>query len=87
MKGYKVYELIPQDGHKSFYGKAKVFTDSNGHEYLQSYETVVVVRDAMGRLFRCWDNWSATTGRHVRAFCGLDKKGYTALPYVGPVEL
>ena len=87
MKGYKVYELTPVDGRASFYGKAKVFMDGNGNEYLMSYTTVVVKRDNTGKLSRCWSEWSATTGRHVRAFCGLDKKGYTALPYIGPVEL
>ena len=30
-------------------------------------------------LVRLWDGWSATTGRHIKAFCGLNKAAYMAL--------
>ena len=74
------YELIPVDGRKSFYGKARVYRATDGTETLYSYNTAVMRRDPSGRLVRLWRGWSATTGRHIRAFCGLDKSGYCALP-------
>ena len=74
------YELMPADGRKSFYGKAYVFTSSDGAETLRSYSTNVLYRDPAGKLFRMWSGWSATTGRHIKAFCGLNKAGYMALP-------
>ena len=88
MNGYKVYELSPVDGRASFYGKAKVFTDSNGNEFLMSYETVVCMRACNGVLLRCWyspngkpGKHSMTTTRHIKAFCGLDRKQYEKLTY------
>ena len=77
----KSYELLPNDSHKSFYGKARVYAYDDGTEILRSYETDVIIRTAGGKLFRLWDDWSATTGRHVKAFCGLNKAGYEALPF------
>lgn len=56
----KIYDLIPTDGRKSFYGKA-----------------------AAGELIRMWDGWSATTGRHIAAFCGMGKAEYIKLPVMG----
>lgn len=34
---------------------------------------------AAGELVKLWDGWSATTGRHIKAFCGLNKAAYMAL--------
>ena len=77
----KMYELSPVASQKvkSFYGKAKVVLDGNT-ETLYSYDTPIVRKEADGKIVRLWGNWSLTTGRHVFAFCGLDKKGYDALP-------
>ena len=75
------YELIPDDGHKSFYGKAIVTIDNNGNETLYSYGTAIIKRDASGNLERLYSGWSATTGRHIKAFCGLNKAGFFALPH------
>jgi hypothetical protein len=74
-------ELTPADGRKSFYGKCFTLTDDAGNETLYSYNTAVMIRTAAGNLERIWSGWSATTGRHIAAFCGLNKKGFTALPY------
>ena len=82
----KEYELIPVDGRKSFYGKAAVLVYANGTEVLKSYGTKVVKRNPDGTLVRMWDGWSATTGRHIKAFCGLNKAGFDALPYCAPAE-
>jgi hypothetical protein len=72
---------MPTDSHKSFYGKARVIIDRDANtETLVSYETEIVRRDmATGKLIKLWDGWTATTGRHISAFCGLNKAGYNAL--------
>lgn len=70
----KKYELIPTDGRKSFYGKAVVIVEDNGTETLYSYGTPIIKR-----LVKLWSGWSATTGRHIQAFCGLNKAAYMNL--------
>lgn len=75
----KKYELIPNDGKKSFYGKAVVEVADDGSETLYSYNTAIIKRTAAGDLVKLWDGWSATTGRHINAFCGLNKAAYMAL--------
>lgn len=77
----KIYELTPNDSHKSFYGKARVLEYEDGRKALISYETIVIVMFPDGAVYRTWNGWSATTGRHIRAFCGLNKREYLALPY------
>lgn len=72
------YELTPCDNHKSFYGKAKVFEDENG-KTLYSYDTKILTITKEGKYIKFWNDWSATTGRHIAAFCGLNKKQYEAL--------
>ena len=73
------YELIPNDGRKSFYGKAVVEVADDGSETLYSYDTPIIKKTAAGELVRLWDGWSTTTGRHIKAFCGLNKAAYMAL--------
>lgn len=75
----KMYELIPDNGRKSFYGKAKIVIDDNGNETLYSYDTPIIQRDTNGKLTKLWNGWSNTTGAHIKAFCGLDKKSYVNL--------
>lgn len=75
----KTYELAPIDGHKSFYGKAIVSVSEDGSETLYSYGTAIIKRTNNGELSKIWDGWSATTGRHIKAFCGLNKSEYMAL--------
>lgn len=76
----KVYELTPTDGRASFYGKAKVMIEPDGTDTLFSYDTPIIERRPGGELIRLWDGWSATTGRHIYAFCGLRKAEYDKLP-------
>ena len=78
----KAYELAPVDSRKSFYGKAKVAIGDNGAEVLYSYDTPIIRRCSNGKLERLWSGWSATTGRHVAAFCGINKKQYEAMEVV-----
>lgn len=75
----KKYELIPTDGRKSFYGKAVVIVEDNGTETLFSYSTPILERLVSGELVKLWDGWTATTGRHIKAFCGLSKAEYMSL--------
>lgn len=75
----KRYELTPADGRKSFYGKARVEIADDGTETLYSYNTPIIKRTNAGELVKLWDGWSATTGRHIAAFCGLSKTGYMSL--------
>lgn len=73
------YELMPTNGQKSFYGKAYVIIDNNGDETLYSYNTPVIRKSISGKLTRLWSGWSATTGKHINAFCGLGKADYMKL--------
>lgn len=75
----KMYELIPTDGRKSFYGKARVEVDKDGNETLYSYNTPIIKRLVSGELVKLWEGWTATTGRHIAAFCGLSKAEYMNL--------
>ena len=75
----KMYELIPDNGRKSFYGKAKVIVDDNGNETLYSYDSPMVKGEVSGELTKLWGGWSKTTGAHIKAFWGLDKKAYVNL--------
>lgn len=75
----KRYELIPHDGRKSFYGKAIVEVAQDGTETLYSYNTPIIKRLVFGELVKLWSGWSATTGRHIAAFCGLNKAEYMNL--------
>lgn len=81
MKLHEMYELVPQNGRKSFGGKAIVELLDNGDKVLRSYGTPVLRKDKDGSLHRLYGGWTSTTGNHVKSFCGLDKKGFLALPY------
>ena len=75
-KVIRSYDLVPRDGRKSFYGKAVVSVYDDGTEILRSYATDVIARDPDGSLRRLWSGWSATTGRHIAAFCGIAKRDW-----------
>lgn len=74
--------LLPVDGGRSFHDKAIVRRYDDGTEVLTSYGTDVITRKADGALARHWDDWSATTGRHLFAFCGIRKKDWDEMPVV-----
>lgn len=75
----RIYELTPANGQKSFYGKAFVEIDEDGTEILKSYNTPTIEKLPSGELIRLYDGWTQTTGKHVKAFCGLNKKEYMKL--------
>ena len=74
------YELRPASSQKSFYGKALILTFSDGSKVLQSYSTWVAKITPDGQILRLWGGWSATTGKHISSFCGLNKREFCALP-------
>ena len=71
-----IYEPIPCGSRKSFYGKCAVYENEKGEKALRSYETIVMTKDADGKLHRHWEDWSSTTARHVKAAFGIDTKEY-----------
>lgn len=75
----KIYELVPTNGQKSFYGKASVLIDEDGNETLLSYNTPIIKRTASGELIKLYDGYTMTTGRHIKAFCGLNKAQFMHL--------
>lgn len=75
----RIFELTPNTSHKSFYKKAFVHVDDDGTEFLQSYMTIVASKLADGTIRRHWGGWSATTGRHLRAWQGIDKKQWDSM--------
>lgn len=79
----EVYALIPNDSHVSFNGKANVIVLSNGVKLLQSYSTIVAGINTAGKLVKLWDNWSATTSRHLSAFSAQykGKKDWLKMPF------
>ena len=87
-----MYFLTPTN-QKSFYEKARVFIFSDDSEILVSYDTAVIFKNPDGELMKLWSEesesresvkllTSATTCRHVMAYCGLNKKDYKNLPTV-----
>lgn len=72
------YELMPTNGRKSFYGKAKVVANSR-EEALYSYGTLICSRDkASGKITRHCDDdaLTQTTCTHIKSFCGLNKQQF-----------
>lgn len=70
-----LFDLIPQyDRRKSFYGKAKVYSDDKGHLLLMSYSTIVAeITDSIasenGKPSVKVNGWySQTTARHINDF-------------------
>ena len=60
--------------------KANIIIDDDNVYTLYSYGTPIVKQYPDGSLERLWDSWTATTGRHIKAFCELDKKRFMNLP-------
>lgn len=77
----KSYELepLPEQNQKSFYNKAMIKENEDGSESLYSYNMLIMIRDIDGNYIRQWDGWSQTTGKHIRAFSGLNKKQFLNL--------
>lgn len=78
----KIYELTPvaEQNQTSFYGKAKVVIEEDGTETLYSYDTPIIKRLPDGTLVRLYNDYTMTTGKHIKAFCGLDKAAFKKMP-------
>ena len=78
---------------ESFYHKAIVEVDGFGVETLISYDTKILTYDPHeAEITKHWDDWSATTGRHIYAFMqrfGVEmrKRNYESLPVGEEVTL
>ena len=76
-----IYELKPTNGQKSFYGKANVYLNDDGQKILLSYGRRIMTIYPDGCMTRQWNGWTATTGKHIKAFSGLNKKEFLALEF------
>lgn len=81
----KKFYLIPDNGQKSFYEKAVVTVYNPDFVVLTSYKTdVAAIID--GDFVRLWNDYSATTMKHVNAFRNnygmepINKKTWCVLP-------
>lgn len=77
----KKYYLMPtaEQNQKSFGCKAVIEVNDDGTETLFSYNIKIVSKMPNGELIKHWDGWTATTGKHIKAFCGMNKKEYSVL--------
>lgn len=78
----KIYELKPtgtQNQKKNFYGKASVIIEEDGSETLLSYNTPIIKRTPNGELIKLYDGYTQSTGKHIKAFCGLNKQEFMNL--------
>lgn len=71
MEVINTYEVTPVTSQKSFYGNARVTVYEDGTEILTSYKTEVLRKNPDGTFDRLWDDWSATTAKHVYAWSGI----------------
>lgn len=62
------FDLLPCDSHKSFYGKAVVIIKDNDNRFLKSYDTIVCHIDENNNFIKDWNDYSATTMRHINSF-------------------
>lgn len=72
----RCFDLMPNTSQKSFYGKARV-VENNDTITLYSYDTAVcaIVNGVFKKL---WFDYSATTMKHINAFCeyyGINGRG------------
>lgn len=71
---------------KSFYHKAKIYTDKDGSIVLHSYNTDVIKITKGGEIIRLWNGYSNTTKKHINDFLvqngfkPMNKKEWLSLP-------
>ena len=72
---------------KSYYGKAKVICTKKAR-YLLSDDTIICRLSYGGEFRKMWDDWSATTAKHINDFMrftrfgrGFCKKAWLSLDY------
>lgn len=77
----KTYGILNEKGQNFSSGCPVVVIDDDGTEHLISYNTEILRKDTKGNITRVWTGWSQTTGKHIKAYCGLNKAGYDKLPF------
>ena len=77
----KTYFLKNTKGDNFSSGAPVVVCTDDGEEVLFSYCTEIMKKTKSGEYMRKWSGWSMTTGKHIAAFCGLNKAGFCALPF------
>lgn len=77
----KKYGLLNEKNEVFRCGTPFVEVDDKGTEHLYSYFTEIMTRTKRGKMYRVWTGWSQTTGKHIKAFSGLDKAGFDSLPF------
>ena len=78
----KTYGILNDKGEQFRCGAPVVIIDDDGTEHLISYNTEILRKDKEGNIKRVWSGWSQTTQKHIKSYCGLDKKGFDALDFV-----
>ena len=77
----KEFYRVEKLRHRNNGTRAKQIIFNDGTRVLISYETVVAsVKD--GNMYRHWNDWSATTGKHLNEFMGVYKKEWKKMPVV-----
>lgn len=77
-------ELNPESG-KNYIGKGRILV-SGKKRLLISHNLPIMLKDRKGNLHRYFDGWNHNIGEHVMQFCGLDEKGFFALPLETKVD-
>ena len=77
--GIGLTDLIPRSSRKSFCGKAKTITTSDGWRFLLSYDIIMGAYDKDGKPHRYSNYHSLTTGCHVKSFF-RDSDNFWKLP-------
>lgn len=73
---------VPEQHQKSFYGKAFIIVnDKTMTTTLFSYDTKIMTKYQDRHYERHYDNWTQTTGKHIKAFSGLNKAEFLKLDY------
>lgn len=76
LNGEKVVEIfdLPATTQKSYYGKAKVIVTEKAR-YLLSYNTIICSLVYSGAFRKHWNDWSATTAKHINDFMRFTRFG------------
>lgn len=77
----KQYGVLNEKGEQFRCGNPVIVEDNDGVKHLFSYNTEIMTQHKDGKFYRVWTGWSQTTGKHIKAFCGLNKAGFDNLPF------
>lgn len=75
------YELTPNGTQKVSMEKPLLKLTTPGMKRFTAITPPIIKRLVNGSLVRLWGGWSNTTGKHIKAFCGLNKAGFMGLEH------